>query len=72
MLYARTVATAVGALLGLWIVWNAALILHQSLTLHREHATGFGFLLGGIVEGILTAIILGVLAGTVWYFVRRH
>jgi hypothetical protein len=69
MSYPKTVAVAIGVVLGLWMVWNVALLLYR---IYREPATGFGFVLGGLLEGILTAMILGWLAGTAWYFVRRH
>ena len=72
MLYGRAVVIAVGIFLGLWIVWNAALLLYQTTRIHGGGATGFGLVFGGLLEGVLTSVILGWLAGTVWYFTRKR
>jgi hypothetical protein len=70
--YARTIAIAIAICLAAWIVWNAILMANMVLRISRTGATGFAFVLRGIVEGVVTSLVLGSLVGTAWYFIRRR
>jgi len=68
MLYAKTVAVAVGmALMALMFLSVAVTVL----MIYKAKATGIAFTIKGLRESLLLAIVLGWLGGTVWYFVLR-
>jgi hypothetical protein len=71
MSYARTVAAAIGLAFALWLAWNGALLLYELGRTSSENATGFGFVWGGVLEGILTSLILGFIVGSIWYLLRK-
>ena len=49
-------------------VLSAALALRQ---ISAEGATGFAIPLGGVLEAVVVAVPIGVLAGTLWQFAAR-
>jgi hypothetical protein len=46
-------------------------ILHALVPVLRGSATGIGIVWRGVIESLIASILLGWIAGTVWYFARR-
>jgi hypothetical protein len=70
--YLRTIVRAIG-LCFLALVLRSVLLVVASMQ-HASQEGGFGFAItrGGIIEALLTSIVLGWLLGTMWYLVRRR
>jgi hypothetical protein len=68
MLYAKTVAVAIGMALMALMFWSVAV---TAVMIYKAKATGTAFKIKGLRESLLLAVALGWLGGTVWYFVLR-
>jgi hypothetical protein len=70
--YPRTIGIAIAVCLAAWIGWNLILLAIMLLRVSQTGASGFAFLTHGVVEGVVTSIVLGCAIGTAWYFIRRR
>jgi hypothetical protein len=68
MLYAKTVAVAIGMGLMALLCWTVAI---TAFMVYKAKATGIAFEIKGMRESLILTIALGWLGGTVWYFVLR-
>ena len=69
----RTIGAAIALCVAAWIGWNLLLVAKMLLRVSGTGATGFAFVIDrGIVEGVVTSIVLGCVVGTGWYFLRRR
>lgn len=68
MRYLRTVCIATSLCLVVLLIRSALTVILQVLA---GEATGTAFLEHGLVQLVVIAILLGWLAGTLWYGVRR-
>ena len=68
MLYAKTVAVAVGMGLMALLFWTVAI---TAVMIYKAKTTGVAFTIKGMRESLFLAIALGWLGGTVWYFTLR-
>ena len=69
--FPRTIGMAIAVCLAAWIGWNLILLAIMLLRVSQTGATGLAFLTRGVLEGVLTSIVLGSVVGTAWYFIRR-
>ena len=68
MSYAKTVGIAIGLCTMVLFLFS---ILHALVPVLRGSATGIGIVWRGVIESLIASILLGWIAGTVWYFARR-
>jgi hypothetical protein len=68
LLYAKTVAVAVGIALMVLLIWSVAV---TAFMIYKAKTTGIAFTIRGMRESLVLALILGWLGGSIWYLVLR-
>jgi len=69
--YWRTVLVAIGFCFGLGMLWQIVGVVRAIRGLVEGKATGVGFVAGGLIEFLITAVVLGWILGSAWYMLRR-